>query len=141
MRAIMSGDSGPPRSETNTNGHVLSALSLRSADTSSRSSVCTVSTDPFRRCTWNVLGPEPAKVEVRPPSVSGFAGAQPVAVDQPQQALVLQRLAPRPAASFASARITEATVPTTRRFHFSALTGGISEVKASRHFFAHFLRW
>ena len=35
----MSGDSGPPRSETNTNGDVLSALSFRSADTSSRSSV------------------------------------------------------------------------------------------------------
>ena len=39
----MSGDSGPPRSETNTNGDVLAAFSFRSADTSSRSSVCTLS--------------------------------------------------------------------------------------------------
>jgi hypothetical protein len=35
----------------------------------------------------------------------------------------------RPVAPFASARITEAKMPTTRRrFHFSALTGGISEL-------------
>jgi hypothetical protein len=60
MRAIMSGDSGPPRSETKTKGDGLSALSLRSADASSRSSVCTLSTDPFRRRTWNVFGPDPA---------------------------------------------------------------------------------
>jgi hypothetical protein len=31
-RAIMSGDNGPPRSETNTNGDVLAAFSFRSAD-------------------------------------------------------------------------------------------------------------
>jgi hypothetical protein len=35
MRAIMSGDSGPPRSETNTNGDVLSAFSFRNADAAS----------------------------------------------------------------------------------------------------------
>jgi hypothetical protein len=32
----MSGDNGPPRSETNTNGEVLVVFSFRSADTSSR---------------------------------------------------------------------------------------------------------
>jgi hypothetical protein len=41
----MSGDSGPPRSETNTNGDVPVAFSFRSADTSSRSRVW--------RCRWN----------------------------------------------------------------------------------------
>jgi hypothetical protein len=33
MRAIMSDDSGPPRSETKINGDVLVAFNLRSADT------------------------------------------------------------------------------------------------------------
>ena len=59
IRAIMSGDSGPPRSETNTNGEVLPTFSFRSADTSSRSRVCTLSFEPFKRRTWKVCGPDP----------------------------------------------------------------------------------
>ena len=59
IRAIMSGDKGPPRSETKTNGDVLTAFSLRSADTSSLSSVCTLSIDPFSRRTWKVFAPDP----------------------------------------------------------------------------------
>jgi hypothetical protein len=46
IRAIMSGDSGPPRSERNTKGDVLLAFSFRRAETSSRSSVWTLSIEP-----------------------------------------------------------------------------------------------
>src|SRR4029077_16658680 len=59
IRAIMSADKGPPRSGTNTNGGVLLAFSRRSAATSSRSRVGTLSVDPFSRRTWNVFGPDP----------------------------------------------------------------------------------
>ena len=38
---------------------MLEAFSFRNADTSSRSSVCTLSLEPFSRRTWNVFGPEP----------------------------------------------------------------------------------
>ena len=38
---------------------MLEAFSFRNADTSSRSSVCTLSLEPCSRRTWNVFGPEP----------------------------------------------------------------------------------
>jgi hypothetical protein len=40
-------------------GEVLVLFSLRSADTSSLSSVWTLSIEPFSRRTWNVFGPDP----------------------------------------------------------------------------------
>jgi hypothetical protein len=55
----MSGDSGPPRSEMKTNGDVLVVFSFRSADTSSRSNVWTLSMEPLSRRTWKVFGPDP----------------------------------------------------------------------------------
>jgi hypothetical protein len=54
----MSGDSAAPRSETNTNGDVLPVFSFRSADTSSRSRVCTLSFEPLSRRTCKVFGPD-----------------------------------------------------------------------------------